>query len=166
MSLRAIKCLTVVGSLLLVSLGAARAQAPSPEAMTAARELVTTLKLSDQYKALLPVILLGIKPGLVQDRPEIERDYNAMMPAIADAYTPYYNAMINSIAKVYAESFSVDELHQITAFYREPVGQKYLQKSQSILRQGVQIGEDTGRKAAEDLKAKLTQLLREKGHKL
>jgi hypothetical protein len=166
MSLRAIKRLLVVGSLLLASLGAARAQSPSPEAMTAARELVTTLKLSDQYKALLPVILLGIKPVLVQDRPEIERDYNAMMPAIADAYTPYYNAMIDSIAKVYAENFSVDELHQITAFYREPVGQKFLQKSQSILRQGVQIGEDTGHKAAEDLKAKLTQLLREKGHKL
>jgi hypothetical protein len=166
MSLRAIKRLMVVGSLLLVSLGAARAQAPSPEAMAAARDLVTTLKLSDQYKALLPVILLGIKPALVQDRPEIERDYNAMMPAIADAYTPYYNAMIDSIAKVYAENFSVDELRQINAFYREPVGQKYLQKSQSILRQGVQIGEDTGHKASEDLRASLTQLLRQKGHKL
>jgi hypothetical protein len=166
MSLRAIKCLLVVGSLLLVSLGAARAQAPSPEAMAAARDLVTTLKLSDQYKALLPVILLGIKPALVQDRPEIERDYNAMMPAIADAYTPYYNAMIDSIAKVYAENFSVDELRQITAFYRQPAGQKFLQKSQAIMRQGTQIGEDTGRKATEDLRASLTQLLRQKGHKL
>ena len=166
MSLRPIKRLMIVSSVLLFSIGVAPAQTPSPEAMAAARELVTTLKLSDQYKALLPVILLGLKPALTQDRPEIERDYDAMMPAVADAYTPYYNAMVDSIATVYANSFSVDELRQIEAFYRQPVGQKFLDKSQAIRRQSVQIGEDTSRKAAEDLRASLTQLLRQKGHKL
>ena len=166
MSLRPIKRLMIAGSVLLFSIGVARAQTPSPEAMAAARELVTTLKLSDQYKALLPVILLGLKPALTQDRPEIERDYDAMMSATADAYTPYYNAMVDSIATVYANSFSVDELRQIEAFYRQPVGQKFLDKSQAIRRQSVQIGEDTSRKAAEDLRASLTQLLRQKGHKL
>jgi uncharacterized protein len=166
MSLRPVKCLIIVGSALLLSVGVARAQTPSPDAMAAARELVTTLKLSDQYKALLPVILLGLKPTLTQDRPEIERDYDAMMSTIADAYTPYYNAMIDSIATVYANTFSVDELRQIEAFYRQPVGQKYLEKSPAILQQSAQIGQDTGRKATEALRARLTELLRQKGHKL
>jgi uncharacterized protein len=130
------------------------------------RRAVTTLKFSDQYKALLPVILLGLKPALTQDRPEIERDYEAMLPAVADAYTPYYNAMVDSIATVYANTFSVEELRQIEAFYRQPVGQKFLEKSQAILQQSAQIGEDTGRKAAEALRTSLTQLLRQKGHKL
>jgi uncharacterized protein len=164
MSLRPIKRLIIAGSVLLLSVGVTRAQTPSPEAMTAARELVTTL--SDQYKALLPVILLGLKPALTQDRPEIERDYDAMMSTIADAYTPYYNAMIDSIATVYANTFSVDELRQIEAFYRQPVGQKYLEKSPAILQQSAQIGQDTGRKATEALRARLTELLRQKGHKL
>jgi hypothetical protein len=53
-----------------------------------------------------------------------------------------------------------------SVLYRQPVGQKFLDKSQAIRRQSVQIGEDTGRKAAEDLRASLTQLLRQKGHKL
>ena len=48
------KRLMLVVSMLLFSAGAALAQSPSPEAMAAARNLVTTLKLSDQYKALLP----------------------------------------------------------------------------------------------------------------
>jgi uncharacterized protein len=166
MSLTPIKRLIIAGSVLLLSFGVARAQTPSPEAMAAARELVTTLKLSDQYKALLPVILLGLKPALTQDRPEIERDYDAMMSTISDAYTPYYNAMVDGIATVYANTFSVDELRQIEAFYRQPVGQKYLDKSQAILQQSVQIGQDTGRKATEALRARLTELLRQKGHKL
>jgi uncharacterized protein len=166
MSLHPIKGLMIAGSVLLFSIGATQAQTPSPEAMTAARELVATLRLSDQYKALLPVILLGLKPTLTQDRPEIERDYDAMMSTIVDAYTPYYNAMVDGIATVYANSFSVEELRQIEAFYRQPVGQKYLEKSPAILQQSVQIGQDTGRKATEALRARLTELLRQKGHKL
>ena len=166
MSSHPIKYLMMVGSVLLFSIGVAQAQTPAPEAMAAARSLVTTLKLSDQYKALLPVILLGLKPSLVQDRPEIERDFDAMIPAIADAYTPYYNAMVDSIATVYANTFSVAELHQIEDFYRQPVGQKLLEKSLVLRQQSVQIGEEASRKATEELRTSLTQLLREKGHKL
>jgi uncharacterized protein len=166
MSKRPIKRLMIIGSMLLFSITLAPAQTPSPEAMSAARSLVKTLKLSDQYKALLPVILLGLKPALVQDRPEIERDYEAMMPTVADAYTPFYNAMIDSAATVYANNFSVDELRELEAFYRRPVGQKFLEKSQAIMQQSMQVGEETSRKAAEDLRTRLTQQLRQKGHKL
>jgi len=163
------KRVTMIGALLLFSIGTVQAQTqtqtPSPEAMTAARALVATLKLSDQYKALLPVILLSIKPGLTQDRPEIEQDYNLLMPAIADAYTPYYNSMVDAAATVYATAFTTAELREIEAFYRGPAGQKLLQKSQSITEQVAQVGRDGGRKAADDLKVRLTEALRQKGHK-
>jgi hypothetical protein len=153
------KRLTIIGVMLLVSITAAPAQTPSPEAMSAARSLVATLKLTDQYNALLPVILLSIKPTLVQGRPEIERDYDAMTAQIEGAYAPYYSSMVDSAASVYATNFTVDELREIDAFYR-------LQKSQAITQQGIQIGQDASRKAAEDLRMRLTELLRQKGHKM
>jgi hypothetical protein len=81
-----VRRLLIVACLLLLSASAVRAQTPSSDAMTAARSLVTTMKLADQYKALLPAILLGLKPALTQDRPEIERDYETMMPMVADAF--------------------------------------------------------------------------------
>jgi hypothetical protein len=43
------------------------------------------------------------------DRPEIERDYDAMMPMIADAFTPYYAAMVDSAATVYASNFTAGD---------------------------------------------------------
>ena len=158
--------LLIVASLLLGSICASPAQTPSPDAMTAARSLVTTLKLSDQYKAILPAILLTLKPALVQDRPEIERDYDAMMPMIVEAFTPYYTTILNEVAAVYANNFTVSELHEIEAFYRQPVGQKFLGKSQAITQQTLQVSQDASRKAAEDLRTRLTEALRQKGHKL
>jgi hypothetical protein len=157
--------LFIIASTLLLSICASWAQTPSPEAMTAARNLVTTMKLSDQYKALLPAILFGLRPALTQDRPEIERDYDATIPTIVEAFAPYYTAMVNDIATVYANNFTVGELRDIETFYRQPVGQKLLQKAQALAQQSNQVGQDVSRKATEDLRARLTEALRQKGHK-
>jgi len=160
------KRLMIIGVMLLFSISTAPAQTPSPEALAMARSLISTMKLTDQYKALLPVILLSIKPAVVQGRPEIERDYDAMAAQIADAYAPYYSSMVDSAASLYASNFTVDELREIDAFYRLPVGQKLLQKSLAMTQQSMQIGQDASRKAAEDLRIRLTDLLRQKGHKM
>jgi hypothetical protein len=158
--------LLIIAGMLVFSICAARAQTPSPDAMTAARSLVTTMKLSDQYRALLPGILLGLRPALTQDRPEIERDFDAMIPTIVDAFAPYYNRMVDNIATVYANNFTAGELREIEAFYRQPVGQKLLQKSAALAQQSNQVGQDSSRKAADELRARLTEALRQKGHKL
>ena len=160
------KRLMIIGVMLLFSISTAPAQTPSPEALAVARSLISTMKLTDQYKALLPVILLSIKPAVVQGRAEIERDYDAMAAQIADAYAPYYSSMVDSAASLYASNFTVDELREIDAFYRLPVGQKLLQKLLPITQQSMQIGQDASRKAAEDLRIRFTDLLRQKGHKM
>jgi uncharacterized protein len=158
--------LMVTGILIGLICGASAQTTPTPEAMTAARNLVATMKLADQYRALLPAILLGLKPALVQDRPEIERDYDAMTTTIVDAFMPFYTTMLDDVAKVYASNFTVEELQQIDNFYRLPVGQKLLEKSPAIAQQSAQISQDISRKATDELRMRLTEALRKKGHKL
>lgn len=162
--------LLVVACLLLlsgaVSAPAARAETPAPDAMAAAKSLVTTMKLADQYKAMLPAIMLALKPALTQDRPEIERDYETMLPMVADAFTPYYTSMVDGIATVYATNFTATELREIEAFYKQPIGQKMLEKTPIISQQALAVGQDIGRRAAEDIRQRLTEALRQKGHKL
>ena len=157
--------LTMAGALLLLVCNAS-AQAPSSEAMEAARKLVATLKIADQYRAALPQLMLKLRPVVAQDRPEIERDYEAMMPMIADAFTPYYTSMVDGVATVYANNFTATELREIEAFYRQPIGQKMLEKTPLISQQALAVGQEIGRKAAEDLRQRLTEALRQKGHKL
>jgi len=158
--------LLIAASMLLSSICASLAQTSSPDAMAAARTLVNTLKLPDQYRPLLPALMLTLKPALVQDKPEIERDYDAMMPVIEDAYKQYNTAMLNDVAAVYANNFTVVELRELETFYRQPVGQKLLAKWQTITQQTNQVAQDASRKAAEDLRTRLTEALRQKGHKL
>ena len=158
--------LSFTASMLLFSICTASAQAPSPEALIAAKSLVTTMKLPDQYKPLLPGILLGLRRELTQDRPEIERDYDSMKPTIEAAFAPYYEAMLNDVAVVYAGNFTVAEMKDMELFFKQPAGQKYLEKASAVALQVGQVTQTASRKAAEDLRARLTQALREKGHKL
>lgn len=159
------RVLTIAGVLLLLVCGAS-AQAPSPEAMSAARKLVVTLKIADQYRTQLPQLLLRLRPVVAQDRPEIERDYDAMTAPGAEIYAPFFASMVDQVAAVYAQSFTVDELRQIEAFYAGPAGKKFLEKSDALAQAAAQVSQDVSQKAADELKQRLIEALRQRGHKL
>ncbi|MBP2434874.1 hypothetical protein AB7M49_006627 [Bradyrhizobium elkanii] len=156
----------VIGGILLGLTLTTSAQTPPPDAMTVARSLVVTLKLGDQYKALLPAILFRIKPLVTQERAELESDYDLIVTKAGDLYAPYYNEMREQAAAVYAANFTLDELFQMDAFFRQPAGQKLIEKWSAMSLQTAQIGQDVGRKASEDLRQRLTEALRQKGHRL
>ncbi|MBR0852394.1 DUF2059 domain-containing protein [Bradyrhizobium diazoefficiens] len=159
------RVLMIAGAFLLLVSGAS-AQTPSPEAMNAARKLVMTLKIADQYRVTLPQLLLKLRPVVAQDRPEIERDYDAMTAPGADIYAPFFAAMTDQIAALYAANFTVDELRRIEAFYAQPAGQKFLEKSDALAQASAQIGQNLSQQAAGELKQRLIEALRQKGHKM
>jgi hypothetical protein len=152
--------------MLLFSVCAAPAQTPADATAAAARDLVTTMKLEQQFKAVLPIILRGLKPALVQNRPEVERDFDAMIPMMMEAFTPYYSAIVDGITAVYASNFTAEELRDIEAFYRQPAGQKMLEKMPTIAQQSMQVGQLFGQKAGEVLRERMTEELRKRGHKI
>lgn len=159
------RALTIAIALLLLVCGAS-AQTPSPEAMSAARKLVVTLKIADQYRAQLPQLLLKLRPVVAQDRPEIERDYDSLTAPGSEVYAPFAASMIDQIAALYAQSFTADELRQIEAFYAGAAGKKFLEKSDALAQATAQISQDVSQKAADELKQRLIEALRQKGHKL
>jgi uncharacterized protein len=144
-----------------------KAQSPSPasapaENLAAARELVQTMKATDQFKALLPTIFEGLKPAFVQGRPEMAKEYDAIMPIIINGATQRLNAFGDMLANIYAQNFSVDELHDLTAFYRSPTGQKLIERQPAIARASMVAGQQFGQTLVADLKEQITEELRKR----
>jgi uncharacterized protein len=136
-----------------------------PEALAAARELVQTMKATDQFRSLLPTILEGLKPAIVQGRPEKWRkDYDAIMPIIISGAMQRLNGLADIMAVVYAQNFSVDELHDLTAFYRTPTGQKLVARQPVIARATMVAGQQFAITLGSDLKQQITdELLKREG---
>jgi uncharacterized protein len=139
---------------------------PSPEALAAAKELVTTINVSNQFKTLMPILMQNLKPAIVQGRSAVERDFDAMMPVMLDAAQSRIGELSDALAIVYASNFSADELRTVTAFYRTPLGQKYLQKQPLLAQQTMTVGQQFGKSIAADLQKRIIEELRKKGHDL
>jgi hypothetical protein len=142
----------------------ARAQTPSPESIAAAKELVATINLGEQFKNLMPTIMTTLKPAIVQGRPNVERDYDAMIPMLLQSFQSRMEELSDAVVKVYASNFSADDLRALIVFYKTPVGQKFLQKTPLVARQTMAVGQQFGRSIASEIRTRMIEELRKKGH--
>jgi uncharacterized protein len=153
-------------AILLLSLTPVRAQSPASDAEAAARELIVTMKIDDQFKALLPMIMKTMKPAIVQNRADVEREYDALVPVLLAAMQARLGELTDAVVAVYASNYSAEELRAATAFYRTPAGQKFLQKSPLVAQQTMLLGQKFGQSVGADAQKRMIEELRDKGYKL
>jgi uncharacterized protein len=153
-------------AVLLVSLTPARAQSTTPDAEVAARELIAIMKIDDQFKALMPMIMKTMKPAIVQNRADVERDYDALMPALLAGMQARMSELSDAVVAVYASNFSAEDLRAVTAFYQTPVGQRFLQKTPIVTQQTMALGQKFGRSVGAEAQRRMIEGLRNKGHTL
>jgi uncharacterized protein len=124
--------------LFLGPLWSARAEeSPSPEALQAATELMSimspdmTHQLAAQTtNAVWPRIVQALRAQnnnindatLAELRNEFEHDQMDMLPGVLKDAPP-----------IYARHFTVDELHQLIAFYKTPLGAKTLRELPQVM---------------------------------
>lgn len=144
----------------------ARAQSPSPESTAAAKELLNTMNLAEQFKALMPMIMKNMKPALVQGRTDLDRDYDVIVPILLEGFQARIGELIDAVAVIYAGNFSAEELRAVAGFYKTPVGQKFLQKTPALMQQTMAAGQQFGQSVAADMQKRMIEELRKKGHAL
>jgi uncharacterized protein len=161
------RLLLVLAAMALLALGRpAQSQTASAEATAAARELIEVMRVTDQFKVLMPMVMQQLKPAIVQGRPQVERDYDAIVPQMLTAAEARMGELTGALAAVYATHFTADELRQVMAFYRGPVGQKFLQIMPKIMQDSMTIGQKFGESIALDTRNRIIEELRKRGHNI
>ncbi|MBR0692546.1 DUF2059 domain-containing protein [Bradyrhizobium lablabi] len=160
-----------IGLLVLVlqlAMPVARAQiaapAPAQEALAAAS--VSAIRLVDQFKAVMPAMMKSLKPAIVQGRSNVDRDYDALTPILLNGFQARFNELSEATAIVYANNFTPDDLRGLTTFYKTPLGQKLLEKTPTVMEQSMMAGQKFGQSVAADLRQRVIEELRKKGHDL
>jgi uncharacterized protein len=128
---------------------------PSPEVLAAAHELMAVMKPAEQFKAIMPVLIQNMKQAIVQGRPEVERQYDAMMPAFNKSAQKRVNELTETLTAIYASNFTADELRDLAAFYRTPTGQKFLARQAAIAQQSMAAGQQLGRAVMGDVQQQM-----------
>jgi hypothetical protein len=134
--------------------------------MAAARELIATMRAADYFKTIMPAIMHNLKPAIVQNRPQVERDYDALVPLMLESMEARLNEMIDQVAALYARTFTAEELREVVAFYRGPTGQKFVQRLPLITQESMVIGQRFGQTIGTEIRDRMIEELRKRGHNI
>jgi hypothetical protein len=146
--------------------GPARVQSQAAESEAAARELLATIKIGDQFKAMMPMIFKAFKPAIVQNRPDVDRDFDALVPVLQDKMNARVNELVEALVVIYSSNFSAGELRDLITFYKSPTGQKFLEKTPLVTQQTMAAGQKFGQSAGAEAQKEMIEQLRNKGHTL
>src|SRR5262245_57482182 len=89
-----------------------------------------------------------------------------IVPLLLEGMNARLNEVIEQIAAVYARNFTADELREAVAFYRGPTGQKIVQKLPAITQESMAIGQRFGQSIASELRGRMIDELRKRGHNI
>jgi uncharacterized protein len=112
----------------------AEAQTPAPDAIDAARELLSVMS-PDMVSQTVQGMMGQIWPSLEQrfgGRVD-QATLTELRAEFERSLQEFVNDSMKDAPAIYARYFTVDELHQITAFYKTPAGAKALQTLPKVM---------------------------------
>jgi hypothetical protein len=159
-----IACLSL--GLLAAGPAGAQSQTPSPEAMTAAREMMVAMGAPDQFKRIVPALVGRLKQAIVRNRPHLERDFDDIIPLLIESMDARMNEAFEEVAALYARMFTAEELREVVAFVRGPTGQKFLQKQPQMIQESTALGQRYAESLGAEFRARVINELRKRGHNI
>jgi uncharacterized protein len=105
----------------------------SPSALQAAKDLLAVKNVSQVFSGAVPNIIERAKAQLLGNNLSYQKDLNEVALTIAQQAAGKEKEIGEQMAKIYANDFTEQELKDLTAFYKSPLGQKVLsQEPKSI----------------------------------
>src|SRR3954464_12724234 len=118
----------------------------SPAALAAAKEILAMKNANAMYSNAVPNIVDQTKNALVQSNLNYQKDLNEVAVIVAKNLAGREQEIGDGMAKIYANEFTEQELKDLVAFYKSPLGQKLLatepraiQFSMSYMNQWAQV---------------------------
>lgn len=107
--------------------------APTPAAIGYAKEILAMKNANALYAAAVPNIIQRTKDALLQNNLNYQKELNDVALVIAKSQNGREREIGDLMARIYATDFTEQELKDIVAFYKTPLGAKLLnQEPRSI----------------------------------
>ena len=157
-----------VALLLVLSLGAAAQSAnpPSPQAIALAKELIVLKGGHQMFDAVVPGVIDQAKDVFLPTNPNLNKELVEVTGKLKLEYANKPDELLNEVAKVYAMHFTEQELKEIVAFYKTPLGKKMLAEDPVAIQEGLTRAKDWANDFSNVVLGKMRAEMKKKGHDL
>ena len=167
-----IRILSAAGFVLGLALAAAptKAQTPAPAptagAIAAAKELLVMKKANLMYANAVPGVVERTKTELMQTNINYQKDLNEVAVIVAQKLANRTNEIGDGMAKVYASQFTEQELKDLVAFYKSPLGQKLLTAEPAAIQNSMAYLNEWAQNFAEVVNGEFRAEMRKRGKEI
>jgi hypothetical protein len=146
--------------------GAARAQAPSPGALAAAKELVALKGGGAMFDPLIPGVIESAKNQFLPTNPNLSGPLTEVANQLHKEYAPKRAELLDLVAKIYAQHFTEAELKDIVTFYKSPAGKKMITQEPAAINQSLTAAQDWANEFSDTVLKRFRDEMAKKGYKL
>jgi len=151
-------------ALFLAAVSPAQAQQPSANAIALAKEIITAKGGTSLYEPLVPQIIDRARSIFLQSNPMLSKDLNDVAAKLRAELGPRVAELITDGATLYAAQFTEQELKDVLAFYKSPLGRKMVAQEPLILDRSAANMDAWANKFAEEVISKFRAEMRKRGH--
>jgi hypothetical protein len=142
------------------------AQAQTPGALAAAKELVALKGGNSMFDPLIPGVIERAKNSFVPTNPQLIGQLNQVAEQLKKEYASKSVDITNEVAKVYAQHFTEAELKEILVFYKSPVGRKMVTEEPKAIEQSLKAAQDWAAKFSDVVLERFRVEMKKKGYDL
>ena len=118
----------IIAAMLIACAAPVHAQQPSAAALASATEVIAMKGALKIFEPLIPGVVEQAKNMFLQTNPGLGKDLNEVAAALRAEYGARRDEITKGIANVYATHFTEQELKDMAAFYKSPLGKKMIEE--------------------------------------
>jgi uncharacterized protein len=153
-------------ALVLAALSPAQAQQPTANALALAKEIIIVKGGSAIYDPVVPALVENGRRLFLQSNPMLGKDLGEVAAKLQAEFTPRTAELINEGARLYASKFTEQELKDVLAFYKSPLGRKVISQEPVILDQSTASIDEWAIKIGNEIVVKFRAEMRRRGHEI
>jgi uncharacterized protein len=138
----------------------------TPAAMAAAREILAMKNVAAMYGGAVPGIVQQTKDALIQQNLNYQKDLNDVAVVVAQAFAGREKEIGEGMAQIYCNEFSEQELKDLVAFYKSPLGQKLLTNEPRAVQFSMSYMNQWAQQFSETVNAQFRAEMRKRGKQI
>jgi hypothetical protein len=137
-----------------------------PGAITAAKELLVLKNAGAVYKGAVIATLTNVKSSLMQSNINLQKDLDEVSLKLARDLSGRESEIGDGMAQIYATNFSEQELKDLVAFYKSPLGKKTLEFEPKSIEQSLNYMRNWSEDLALEINERFRDELKKRGKDL
>jgi hypothetical protein len=159
-------CAAVVAAVLALGSAAQAQKAPSANAIAMAKQL---LVMKGTTKFLEPVVVGVVEPAkntFLQTNITMGKDLNEVAVQLRKEFAPREAALINDVARLYAERFTEQEIKDTITFFSSPLGKKLLAEEPYFVEASYKYAENWANNLSVEVIARFRAEMKKRGKEI